>query len=303
MAGKPDKPVKGKTTTAVAVKEETALVVPMDDMMADAGAGLEGADRSSFAIPFITILQGLSPQLETVDGAKPGLFINTITNELYKEVQVIPCAFQRRYLQWAARSAGGGYRGEHNPVDVETGKTPGVVRDGDGRLKVGEDELKDTRNHFVLVKSSTGAWLPALLSLSSTQIKKSKRWMSRIQGIELRAPTGKTFTPPSFSHVYLLKAVKEENSKGSWWGLDFDMVGPVAEAEVYAKAKAFHASVVAGDIEVARRSPMLRATASRVVVPAGVGQQRIRRQGVLQIRKLTGPIGDCNERSIPSSKR
>ena len=47
------------------------------DFSADAGQGMEGADKASFAIPFITMLQGLSPQLETVDGAKPGLFIMT----------------------------------------------------------------------------------------------------------------------------------------------------------------------------------------------------------------------------------
>ena len=93
-----------KTTTEVAVAEtNTALAVMAADFAADAGLGMEGADKSSFAIPFLSILQGLSPQLETVDGAKPGLFINSITNEVFKEVLVIPCAFQRRFLRWAPR--------------------------------------------------------------------------------------------------------------------------------------------------------------------------------------------------------
>lgn len=242
-----------KTTTEVAVKEETntALAVMAADFAADAGLGMEGADKSSFAIPFLSILQGLSPQLETVDGAKPGLFINSITNEVFKEVLVIPCAFQRRFLRWAPRSEGGGYKGEYNPVDVETGKIANVSQNAEGRLMLENDELKDTRNHFVLMQTESGAWTGALLSLSSTQIKKSKRWMSLILGIEMRNAQGKPFNPPSFSHVYKLSAVKEENSKGSWWGLQVEKVEPVGDAELYAKAKAFHNSVSAGEVEVA----------------------------------------------------
>lgn len=241
-----------KTTTEVAVAEtNTALAVMAADFAADAGLGMEGADKSSFAIPFLSILQGLSPQLETVDGAKPGLFINSITNEVFKEVFVIPCAFQRRFLRWAPRSEGGGYKGEYNPVDIETGKIAGVQTNAEGRLMLENDELKDTRNHFVLMQTESGAWTGALLSLSSTQIKKSKRWMSLILGIEMRNAQGKPFNPPSFSHVYKLSAVKEENSKGSWWGLQVEKVEPVGDAELYAKAKAFHNSVSAGEVEVA----------------------------------------------------
>lgn len=241
-----------KTTTEVAVAEtNTALAVMAADFAADAGLGMEGADKSSFAIPFLSILQGLSPQLETVDGAKPGLFINSITNEVFKEVLVIPCAFQRRFLRWAPRSEGGGYKGEYNPVDVETGKVANVSQNAEGRLMLENDELKDTRNHFVLMQTEAGAWTGALLSLSSTQIKKSKRWMSLILGIEMRNAQGKPFNPPSFSHVYKLSAVKEENSKGSWWGLQVEKVEPVGDAELYAKAKAFHNSVSAGEVEVA----------------------------------------------------
>jgi hypothetical protein len=67
----------------------------------------------------------------------------------------------------------------------------------------------------------------------------------------MRNAQGKPFNPPSFSHVYKLSAVKEENSKGSWWGLQVEKVEPVGDAELYAKAKAFHNSVSAGEVEVA----------------------------------------------------
>ena len=79
--------------------------------------------------------------------------------------------------------------------------------------------------------------------------------MSRIQGIEMRTAQGKPFNPPSFSHIYKLTSVKEENSKGSWWGVEIEMVEPVGDAEFYAKAKAFHNSVASGDVEVAQPTP------------------------------------------------
>jgi hypothetical protein len=228
---------------------------------ADAGQGLEGTSKADFAIPFLTVLQGLSPQLATVPGAKPGLILNTITNELFTTLHVIPCAYQRRYIRWAPRSAGGGFRGELSPLDVETGNVAGLsqhegtylldvppgVSPFDKEGKPCYDHLADTRNHFVLAQSAKGVWQPALLSLSSTQIKKSKRWMSRIQGLEVH-DHGRTYTPPSFSHSYTLSVVQEKNAKGQWHGLDITLAGPLTDAALYAAAKRFHDSVSAGAV-------------------------------------------------------
>lgn len=259
------------------VEAPTTALGSVLDFSSDAGAGIEGADKSSFAIPFVTMLQGLSPQVETVEGAKPGLFINTITNELMNEVLVVPCSFQRRYVRWAPRSSGGGYKGEFNPADVETNNVPGLSKhDNSYLMDVPEgarpfdskglplfDHLSDTRNHFVLFKNAAGRWSAALISLSSTQIKKSKQWISRIQGIEMRDTQGNPFTPPSFSHIYRLKSAKEENAKGAWWGITVDVVGPVEDAELYAKAKEFYKSVAAGAVEVAQPVQQEEASADK----------------------------------------
>lgn len=226
-------------------KKEQDLPVMAFDMEADAGMGMEHADKSSFAIPFIQMLQGLSPALERVDGSRPGLFINTITDELFKEVLVVPCAYQRRYLGWAQ---GGGFRGEFMPHDIEPKLDQ--YRESDGRIVVDDVEMRDTRNHFLMVQSANGSWQPALLPMASSQIKKSKRWMSMIQSIEMRNSVGKPFNPPMFSHIYKLKPIKEENAKGSWWGIDITLVQRVEDAELYQKAKAFHNQVAAGEVQV-----------------------------------------------------
>ena len=242
-----DKDKKGsKTETEVAVPGNTAVSTDVINFASDAGAGLEGADKDSFALPFIAILQGLSPQLETVEGAKIGSFINTISNKLGAAVNVVPCAFSRKYLEWEPRDKGGNFRGMHDVAEVEAAN---FSKDDKGQLLNAEGNiLKDTRIHYVLVVEDDGTFSPAIISLASTQIKKSKRWLSRIQNLQLKGSDGKFFTPPSFSHIYRCTAVKESNDSGSWFGLYINMLKPVADAVLYRAAKALHAQVAAGAV-------------------------------------------------------
>jgi len=240
---------KKKTSKKKAISQTGSTDIELMDFAVDAGQGLENTDKQSFAIPFLVVLQGLSPQLETVKGAKPGMLLNTITDELASEVEVIPCAYQRRFLRWAPRISGGGYGGEYDPIEVETGQVADTeLKEGRWQFSNG-DELRDTRQHYVLMSANGDSWQPALLSLSSTQIKKSKRWMSRIQSLEMTTTGGETFTPPSFSHRYKLTAVREENSKGSWHGIAIELVGPLNNSATYRRAKTFHDTVVSGDVE------------------------------------------------------
>jgi len=255
--------IKEETKLATIADESLALAPTIIDFEGDAGAGMEEADKDTFAIPFLSVLQANSPKVATVDGARQGLLINSITDELFKDVYVIPCAFQRRYIRWAPRSTGGGFKGEFMPTDIETGRAEGC-REYDGvymfdvpagatrfdeKGKPLFDAAKDTRNHFVLFKSSDGSWSAALMSLSSSLVKKSKRWMSRIQGIEVAGKGGKKFNPPSFSHIYKIVPVTEEKNGDKWWSIDVQLVEPVTDGEVYLKAKAFHDQVASGAIK------------------------------------------------------
>jgi len=58
------------------------------------------------------------------------------------------------------------------------------------------------------------------------------------------------FTPPRFSHIYNLKTVSEENSKGSWHGWEMSVEGPIEDAALYTRAKGFADSITAGDVVV-----------------------------------------------------
>jgi len=58
------------------------------------------------------------------------------------------------------------------------------------------------------------------------------------------------FTPPRFSHVYLMKTVSEENSKGSWNGWEISLDGPVKDSDTYIRSRSFAESVTTGDVNV-----------------------------------------------------
>jgi len=211
------------------------------------------------------MLQGLSPQcVDGKEGCRPGLIYNTITEQAMEDVVVIPVAYSRRFLEWAPRSAGGGFRGEHMPLDVETGKVGeeyidekgvkrlGVVREivKDGQKVNQRNTLKDTRSFFVLVVKEDGTFSPAMVPMSSTQIKKAKRWLSLINDTKERNAAGALFTPPMFSRMYQMFSVKESNEQGAWFGWSIGSLGKVKSRELYEAAKAFNKQVSAGEVEV-----------------------------------------------------
>lgn len=240
---------------ALAPAASTAVAMPAIDFYADAGAGMEEADKDSFAIPFLSALQGLSKQIETVDGAKPGLLINTVTNELMKSALFVPVAFQRRYLRWVPRNKGGGFKGQMMVSEVDALVAAGdAARDesdeGRGRLMFEGDELKDTRIHFGLLLKEEGGWQKVIISMAGTQVKRSKRFMAQIGNIQIKAPNGAMITPPSFSHTYLVTTEKEQNDKGTWYSFNFDLKERVSDPALYAAAKDFYAQIVSGKVVV-----------------------------------------------------
>lgn len=234
---------------------------------ADAGAGMEGATQESFAIPFLSVLQKGSPQVDeasgaALEGAKAGMFFENVTGKLFDGkagVTIVPCAYRRVFLRWAPKgSDGAGFKGELAPEVVAEMRTRGEIVEMDGKLYVPLpdgtvhdkkcDRIADVRNHYVLlIDEATGAWKEALLSLASTQIKKSKMLMSALASVKVNTAAGMV-TPPTFANKVRMTSVPESNDKGTWFGVKFELSGFLDRAEVYAAAKAFHATVAKGGV-------------------------------------------------------
>ena len=243
----------------VVKKAEAGLPVPVD-FYDEQGVGLEEADSESYAIPFLQVLQSLSPQLKKknaayIKGAAEGDFLQTVTKETFngeKGVLIIPVHFTRLFTEWVPRDQGGGFRGVHAQSDpiVATG-----LRDDSGRLHIENGNiLTDTRYHYCLLLTEEGPQA-VLLSFTSTQIKKSKQWLTVMRSLKLANKQGRLFNPPTYSHIYRLTTAEESNSKGTWSGVQITkerVLDLTSESDqlLYLAAKEFREQVAAGKAQI-----------------------------------------------------
>lgn len=261
---------KKTTGKDVATKEEK------DNPLAAAGmfeqddhGGFEEADKDSYAIPFIQILQKMSPQVDEADGryiegAKPGQLINTVTEDLYDGkdgILVVPCYYRHVFVEFVTRDEGGGFVAEHGKAEGEELLKTCSRDDKNKEILPNGNQLVDARMHYVLLIHEDGTYEPALLSLSSTQLKKSRKWMSMMQRIKMKRSDGSLFTPPMFSHYYRLRTIPEQNEKGSWHGLSIENAGQLDREDLYQAAKDFKDAITAGKAKAAHDAAEAAGTA------------------------------------------
>ena len=232
----------------VATKKEGALQTNLFE--ADANQGTQNISQEDLALPFLKILGQLSPEVNKrdgkyVEGAEPGKIINTVTNDLYDMISVIPCHYKRQYIEWADRGTSTGAPVAIHEADSDIVSQTTRGKDYKDRLPNG-NYLDNTANHFVLVLGNNPQ--TALISMKSTQLKVSRKWNSMMMGIKMQGKNG-LFTPPTYSHIYNLSTVQMSNDKGTWFGWDVTKVGPVTEKHEYDMAKAFAESVGKGEIQ------------------------------------------------------
>ena len=234
-------------------------VGPALDFEQESMAGFENADADSYAIPYLMILQKNSPQCDEdqgafIKGAKAGMFINTVSQDLFdgdKGVLIVPVHYSRMMVEWVPRTAGGGFRGSYDPMDpiVNTAR-----RNEDGRFMLENGNfLNDTRYHFcLLINEKEKDVEPVIIALTSTQIRKSRNWMTQMKNIRLPGSGGQKFTPPMYSHIYRVLTVPEENEKGNWkgWKIEIDHMIGQKEVSYYLAAKSFREQIMKGAAQV-----------------------------------------------------
>lgn len=237
--------------------------------LASDGAGAFEITKEDIAIPFLTILQALSPMCTQGDPdfdetARAGMLTNTVTKELMLGAVAVPVFYKRSFIEWVPRKQGGGFRGEfgmereiefNKLLDRETGKA---------KLQNGND-LVDTRSFYVLAGETrfvsdeasgevTGLdysnLQPMVISMASTQIKQAKTWVNLVQTyVPLGAPKKQY---DAWAATYKLGATLQKNDKGSWFGWKIGRVGPTTDVGTVEMARAFRAQIAAGVIVVDR---------------------------------------------------
>ena len=232
----------------VATKKEGALATNIFE--ADANKGAQNISQDDLALPFLKVLGQLSPEVNKthgkyVEGAEPGKIINTVTNELYSNINVIPVFYKRQYIEWADRGVSTGAPVAIHEADSDIVSTTTRDKSYKDRLPNG-NYLENTANHFVILMGDSPT--TALISMKATQLKVSRKWNSMMMGIKMQGKNG-LFTPPTYSHIYNLKTVQMSNDKGTWFGWDVTKVGPVTDKSIYDIAKNFAERVNKGEVQ------------------------------------------------------
>ncbi len=241
-----------------------------DLMTADAGQGTE-YKASELAIPFLSVLQGLSPEVNEanpkyIEGAKPGMLFNTVTREVF-DIRCLPgkpdpaglpvvygTKCTKRFVEWIPRDNGGGFVAQHaENSEVHQSARPDPVKATKLKLANGND-LVETDYHYPIVCSDPQFPSWAVIGQTSTQLKSSRITNSFIQSYVHKE---RNFKPAIFAMVFRLFTVLKTKAENSWWVLEPRFVGLVDEAfspedatRIYIGAKAYGQAVKGGLVNV-----------------------------------------------------
>lgn len=253
--------------TAVTPRRDQAVALPpnLDSLLAsDSGSGFEEAGRDAYAIPFLLVLQDLSPQVkkmkgEYIEGAKPGMIFNTVTKKLYdgaEGIWVIPAHWSQTFIEWVPRLKGGGFVGAFPPGHPRVSEA--IRQKGAGMLLPNGNELMDTRQHFVVaIDPETERGDGVLIPFKSTGLKISRNWMSQMRaalfnedGSPVVQKDGKPVEPPMFAWMYRLAVEEDSNDQGSWHQFVVAEKARVTDLQLYQQARAFGMAMKQGNANI-----------------------------------------------------
>jgi hypothetical protein len=228
----------------------------------DAGMGFEEISKDDLQIPFLRILQALSPQLKKsdpsyIEAASQGDIFNTVTHQIWdgdEGILVLPVHFQKKYLEFVPRSQGGGFVRE---LSSDSNEVRTAVRDWDaGMTLLGNgNEVIETHQHWIKIIHDSGFLETALIDMKKTQLPKSRNWNS----VMMNQYHNGTRMPP-WCNTYLLRAVEDGNDKGSWhsWVVKLKDRLPIEEyltSPLTISAKELHRTLLAGALQIAPPTP------------------------------------------------
>ena len=224
----------------------------------DVGAGNENLTSQDIAIPYIGILQALSPQCtkgspDYIKGAEPGFYFQNVNLILWNPeetpLMIVPCAFDRVVNEWIPRDSGGGLVAVH-PVNTPLLREAQPNDKGIPTLPNGH-QLIDTATHYVLYLSPiSGKFEPAVISMKSTALKKSRLWNSLLT--QQTIPNSDQ-PAPRWLYQWEFKTTLETKNDNRWFNFEIAR-GPLVNKETYFAAKKMYDGWKAGNVRAAADS-------------------------------------------------
>lgn len=226
-----------KHTDMPAKKKEEVAQYNWDQY--EGGTGLENLTTQDLGTPILQIVQKGSPEYDedhedhatkAIKGVKVGDIINSVTRKILftqgeEPVKVVPYFYQLVYLEWRPREQGGGLVATHTDPSILSRTT----RDKESNKDVlpNGNHVVTTAYFFVRLLGETEE--DALLSLTSTQLKKSRLWLNMMRNF--RQTNGNPL--PMFHRAYYLSTIPESNAKGTWRGWKIEPApAPLSDQEV-----------------------------------------------------------------------
>ena len=168
---------------AVTKKEDNLPSAIEDEIFETAGDGID-YDTSELQIPFLRLVQAMSPQLKKTDpkfisGCSQGDMFNTVTGQFWdgeEGVTVIPCFQETKYLEFIPRDQGGGFVGEIAPDNPAIKQ---AKREGNKEILSNGNELVKSDQHYCIVLDGDIPQL-AIMDMKVSQLKVSRRWKTQI---------------------------------------------------------------------------------------------------------------------------
>lgn len=241
-------------------KDYTPIVADYGD---DAGVGFEkDVVGEDIAIPFLTLLQALSPQVagpQAIEGAEAGMFFNTATKDVYPDgIEFIPVAKERYVVEWVPRDDGGGYVGRHE-------RTDDIVLEAKKKYAINEmkspagNDLVDTAYVYGIALTPDGETAEILIAFKSSALGPYRGFNTEINKQMITTPDGRKQRVPIFANRVRITSFDDADKKGRPFknfvlspveGTKFVHCLLAEDSDLYQIAKEMNIQVVGGNVKV-----------------------------------------------------
>jgi hypothetical protein len=184
-----------------------------------ANSGMEKVTSKDVLIPRVGIIQKMSDQVNKnhsayIEGVEIGMICDLSTGEIIDPpMHFLPVVWDKVWLEWYPRKSGKGLAAIHPTDDILTQTKPNEKNQP--TLPNG-NYVAETAQFYGLNLSAGRR--PSFIPMTSTQLKKSRRWITLAKGERQINPNGEEYIPPLFFRSYLLSTANESNTEGDWEG-------------------------------------------------------------------------------------
>jgi len=216
-----------RTKSRAPAKKTSTAVVDTPDYGEDYNSGFENQRQEDLTIPFVSVLQGLSDQVQNNEKARVGMLFNNVTEELIDGAEgliFVPAYTEHCFIEWKTRKQGGGFVAKHElgAAIVEKAKKDSTEfgkysTEYDKKGQCVGNDIVETYYIWAAVCDGAEAFAFAVLSFTSTKIKIYKKWNTKVHMFQIPTGNGRKARPPIFAHLTHLTTKAERNAEGEFF--------------------------------------------------------------------------------------